>query len=107
MIEYQICSKCQRKELLEIEISPGHFIGTCNYCDAPDYIYLSHCWKCKTKIDSRVCTLSKLPDMGYYCPNPNCQKDLSELKISRGEITLPQLMTLQRNAMAQERGLQS
>ena len=90
-VEYHRCSKCHRNSLLEIEMSPGHFIGTCFHCDAPEAIqkknvYINHCWNCGSSIDNRVSVKSLIPDMGYHCGN--CGKDLLEWKKGLGVFSV-------------------
>lgn len=77
MASFDTCSRC------------GSPINTpeCVFCtDHPPlfppvfvpHIYLNHCWKCGSTINSRTCRRSQTPGMGYHCSV--CGKDLTEWK---------------------------
>jgi hypothetical protein len=65
-----LCS-CGRP-MVPDQMRDGRVIYSCVFCHQPYYI--NHCWKCHSKIDSRFCRRSPIPNLGYICSV--CQHDL-------------------------------
>ncbi len=85
------CNICGSLLVFKAQGRSGNLMFQCPQCDVNPY--LTKCWECHCKVDSRDCKPSQIPGMAYHCKH--CGYDLSWWKVKKKLLKVDQLRQME------------